>query len=101
MPLITISELFDMIIITAVVGYIFSDIFRKPAGEDYEPLKHFKVGFDWNNLMYAAAITAPAIILHELAHKFVALSFGMQATFQAAYWFLALGLIMKDRKSVV
>lgn len=95
MALITIPELFDMVIMTAVVGYIFSSIFRKPVGEDYDPLKHFRAGFDWSNFYYAAAITAPAIILHELAHKFVALSFGMQATFQAAYFFLFLGLLLK------
>lgn len=95
MALITIPELFDMLIMTAVVGYIFSSVFKKPVAEDYDPLKHYKPGFDWNNFYYAAAVTAPAIILHELAHKFVALSFGMQATFQAAYFFLILGLVLK------
>ena len=97
MVLITIPEIFDMLLMTAAVGYIFSDVFRKPADDNYDPLKHFSSfrGFDWNNLYYAAAITAPAIILHELAHKFAALSFGMQATFQAAYFFLFLGLMMK------
>ena len=97
MVLITIPEFFDMAMMTAAVGYIFSDVFRKPADENYDPLKHFSGfrGFDWNNFYYAAAITAPAIILHELAHKFAALSFGMQATFQAAYFFLFLGLMMK------
>ena len=97
MALITITEIFDMVVMTAVVGYIFSDIFTKPVDENYDPLKYFSSfrGFDWNNFYYAAAITAPAIILHELAHKFVALSYGMQATFQAAYFFLFLGLMMK------
>jgi len=95
MPLITISEILDMAVMTAVVGYIFSGVFKKPAGDDYDPLKHFKPGIDWSSFYYAAAVTAPAIILHELAHKFAALSFGMQATFQAAYFFLFLGLIMK------
>ena len=95
MPLITIPELFDIAIMTAIVGYIFSDVFRKPVDENYDPLTHFRAGFDWNNFYYAAAITAPAIILHELAHKFAALSYGMQATFQAAYFFLFLGLMMK------
>jgi len=95
MPLFTVSEIFDIIIMTLAVGYIFSGIFKRPAPEDYDPLKHFKSGFDFNDLKFAILITAPAIILHELGHKFAALSFGLHAEFQAAYFFLALGLMLK------
>lgn len=94
MPLITIPEIFDIILMSLIIGYIFSDIFRKPL--DYsDPLSYYQSNFQWNNIMYAAMVTAPAVILHELAHKFVALSFGMQATFQAAYFFLGLGVLLK------
>src|SRR3989338_6924644 len=95
MQLLTFSEVFDMIAMTAVVGYIFSDIFKKPVREDYDPLTHFKAGFDIENFKFAALVTAPAIILHELGHKFVALGFGLEAQFQAAWFFLGLALIMK------
>ena len=92
--ILTFSELIDIVLMTAVVGFIFMDIFKKPR-EDYDPLLHYTAGFDWNNFLFACLIVAPAIILHELAHKFVAISFGLQATFQAAYLFLGIGLVMK------
>lgn len=92
--MISFSELIDMIIMTAVVGFIFMDIFKKPR-ENYDPLLHYTAGFNWNDFLFACLIVAPAIILHELAHKFLALSFGLQATFQAAYLFLGIGLVLK------
>ncbi len=95
MPLFTFSEIFDMIVMTVVVGYIFSDVFKKPVREDYDPLTHFKSGFDIENFKFAIMVAAPAIIFHELGHKFVALSYGLEAQFQAAWFFLGLALIMK------
>lgn len=84
-----------MVVMTAVVGYIFSGLFKRPVRENYDPLKHFKAGFDVEDLKFAILATAPAIILHELGHKFVALSFGLEAVFQAAWFFLGLALILK------
>ncbi len=82
-------EIFDMIVMTLFVGYIFRDIFSRYSH------KTPKLGFDWNSLKFAIMITAPGLILHELSHKFVAMSFGMTATFHAAYIWLIFGLIMK------
>jgi len=87
--MITILEIFDMLIMTVFVGYIFRDIFSKFSH------KTFKPGFDWDTFKFAIMITAPGLILHELSHKFVAMSFGMTATFHAAYIWLIFGLIMK------
>jgi len=95
MPFFTLAEIFDIVVMTVVVGYIFSGLFKRPVEEDYDPLKHFKAGFDIKDLKFAILITAPAIILHELGHKFVALSFGLEAVFQAAWLFLGLALILK------
>jgi len=95
MPLFTFGEIFDIVVMTTVVGYIFSGLFKRPVREDYDPLKHFKAGFDFEDLKFAILVTAPAIIFHELGHKFVALSYGLEAHFQAAWFFLALALIMK------
>ena len=81
--LFTLQELFDVIVMTAAVGFIFKDIF-KARGE----LAH-------NSFWFACAVTAPALILHELSHKFVALAFGLQATFHAAYAWLGLGILLK------
>ena len=82
--LFTLRELFDIVLMTVVVGYIFMDLFRR-----------LPIGFDKNAFFFACMVTAPALIVHELAHKFVAISFGLQATFHAAYFWLILGLALK------
>jgi len=95
MPLFTIAEIVDMILMTAIVGYIFSDMLRKPATRDYDPLKEYGTSLNLQNFWFAASVTVPAILFHELGHKFLALSFGMSATFKAAYMFLLIGLVLK------
>ena len=95
MAFFAFGEIFDMVAMTLVVGYIFSGLFKKPVGEDYDPLNQFKAGFFSDDFKFAVLVAAPAIILHELGHKFVALSFGLEAVFQAAWFFLMLALLMK------
>lgn len=85
-------EIFDMIIMSLAVGYIFSDFIPKKGR--YDPLTATNT-FDWNHILYTAAIVAPAIILHEFGHKFVAMAFGATATFRAAYLFLAFAIVLK------
>ena len=84
MPLITFGEIIDLVIMTVFVGYIFSGIIPVRR-ESYEPLIHYRRGFDFEGLKFAILATAPAIIFHELAHKFVALGFGLDAVFYAFY----------------
>jgi len=83
--IVTWLEILDFAIMAVVVGYIFSDFFRKD----------FRSVFDTKAILFAAGITAPAIVLHELAHKFVAMSMGLTATFHAAYGWLMVGIILK------
>jgi len=83
--IVTLRELLDFVLMALIVGYIFSDLFRKD----------FRRTFDTKAIIFAAGITAPAIILHELAHKLIAVSFGLNATFHAAYGWLMVGLILK------
>ncbi|MBI2650839.1 hypothetical protein HYX04_06045 [Candidatus Woesearchaeota archaeon] len=84
MALITFGEIIDLVLMTFFVGYIFSGIIPVRR-ESYDPLVHYKKGFDFEGLKFAILATAPAIILHELAHKFVALGFGLNAVFFAFY----------------
>ena len=96
--LITPREIFDMVMMTAFVGFIFADMFGKlrTPKKDYDPLIHRPhSGFNWDNFKFAMMVIAPALILHELGHKFVALHFGLAATFHAAYFWLFLGLALK------
>lgn len=95
MALFSFSEIFDMAIMTAAVGFIFADMFQKYSQKiNYEPLVHHQ-GFDWGAFRFAAYVTAPAIILHEFGHKFVGLAVGLSAEFHAAYMWLAIGVLLK------
>lgn len=95
----TLMELFDIVIMTLVLGFVFKDIF-KPKKLDLDPLEQLqnrsKVS---ENFKFAMMLTAPAIILHELGHKFVAMSFGLQAEFNAAYIWLGIALVLALMKS--
>jgi len=93
MAFLSPREIIDIIIMTFAVGYIFYDAIRVPR-EDYDPLNYLG-GFDWNQLYISALIVAPGIVLHEFAHKIMAMLFGLNATFNAAYLFLGLGLLLK------
>ena len=90
----SIQEIIDVIIMTLALGFIFKDVFVKPSGP-YNPLTYYKKKINLDNFKFAIMVTAPAIILHELAHKFVAISYGLKATFHAHYLFLGIGLLMK------
>lgn len=92
---ISLIEIIDIVIMTVIVGYIFMGFLRRPTPEYYMR----KQRFDWESFKIACWITAPALILHELAHKFVALGFGFNATFHAAYAFLALGVALRLMQS--
>ncbi|MEM4336786.1 MAG: hypothetical protein QXG86_02160 [Candidatus Woesearchaeota archaeon] len=83
--IITLREILDFFLMSLIVGYIFSDIFRKD----------FKRVIDLRAILIAASITVPAIALHELAHKFTAIAFNLQATFHAAYPWLMIGVVLK------
>ena len=91
-----IFEVMDMIIMAFAIGYIFSGFLKKPIPEDYEPLKYYKKKSQkWENIKFAALAAGPAVVLHELAHKFVAMGFGAQATLYAPYGFYLLVILLK------
>ena len=117
----TIREVLDAIIMSFIVGIIFSDFFSRYKKKDlkkgsgiftqhhskeieYDPISEYKAssgkklgGLDlsWDNIKFSMAIVAPAIILHELGHKFVAIGFGAEATFHISYFFLGIALVLK------
>ncbi|PIN85950.1 hypothetical protein COV19_07070 [Candidatus Woesearchaeota archaeon CG10_big_fil_rev_8_21_14_0_10_44_13] len=93
----SLQEIFDIAVMSGAIGYMFNDSFGSIAHrtEDYDPLTHYRKRFDFDSLMFAVIVAAPAIILHELGHKFVAMSFGFTAVFHAAYTWLFIGVILK------
>jgi len=96
MLFITIGEIISLFIITIVLGYIFVD-YVTPRNLDPFALVRNR----WKDIKFASMIIAPAVIVHELFHKFVAMSFGLPATFHV-YWFgLGLALLLKLFKSPI
>jgi len=98
MALISLMEFFRLIVMTLALGYIFSAFMPQQLfGQKglYHLLKAQAQGIDWEAMKYSAIITAPAVVLHELCHKFVALAFGLSAEFFASYWGLGLGVFLK------
>jgi Zn-dependent protease len=97
--LFSLKEIIDIVLMTLIIGFIFKDLFpRRPKQEvilpeGFDPLSRKR--FNWHDFWFAAAIVAPSIILHEFGHKFAALYAGLSAEFNAAYTWLAIGLILK------
>ncbi|MBW2997268.1 M50 family metallopeptidase [Candidatus Woesearchaeota archaeon] len=101
--LFSLQEVLDIVIMTVALGFIFKDVFlprraRVVDTEHYDPLKHYKsIGqrYRLGGFVFAMIVTAPAVILHEFGHKFVAMGFGAAATFNAAYFWLGIGVLLK------
>ncbi len=91
-----LSEIIDIVLMTLATGFVFSDMFgKKRHVADVVDLYKQNSFLDWEAIKFAAMVTAPAIILHELGHKFLAMGFGMNATFHAAYFWLGLAVVAK------
>jgi Zn-dependent protease len=88
--LVTLLELFDIVVMTLILGFLFKDVFvpaKRSTDADVldrymRPVRKRK---GLSDFWFSVAVVAPGVILHELAHKFVAMSFGLQATFHAFY----------------
>lgn len=93
MALITLTEILYFIILTVVIGYIFTGMFVRRPRTIYDRMHPKR--WRWDDFRFAVLVTAPAIILHELAHKFVAMGFGYEATFELFPFGLALGVFLK------
>tara|TARA_Y100000310_G_scaffold342637_1_gene446717 strand:+ start:17663 stop:18232 length:570 start_codon:yes stop_codon:yes gene_type:complete len=87
------SEIIDLIIMTAAIGYIFMDFIRSPSTET--TILTGKRGFNMQDFKFAALVTAPGIVLHEMGHKFVGLAMGISTMFHASYFGLFLGIFLK------
>src|SRR3989344_4261860 len=88
--LISLIEFFRLVFVTFAIGYIFSNTVKLPKS-----LEDFYSRFDWKSIKLSMLIAAPAVILHELAHKFAALYFGLNAEFFAHYIGLGIGVLLR------
>ena len=92
-PLISLREIFELIVMSAVLGYIFMGRFTARPKTVYD-MVHPK-RFNMDDFKFSLLVVAPAIVLHELAHKFVAMAYGLTATFKMFGFGLGLGLVLK------
>jgi Zn-dependent protease len=86
--ILSIQEIIDIIIMSIAVGYILMGIFS------FRRQKQRKI-FDWQSFKFAVIVSAPALILHELGHKFVAMAYGLEPVFHAAYAWLGIGIALR------
>lgn len=80
---------------TFAIGYIFSTIIKREPEEGYDPLKFYQKNQIWENLKFGAMIAAPAVVFHELSHKFVAMMFGATAILHAPIGWYIIVIILR------
>lgn len=95
MAFITIAEIFRIVVMTLALGYIFSGFIPSKTKNIMDYYKKSRFAIDWESIKVAMIVTAPAVVFHELGHKFVALVTGYNAEFFASYLGLALGVFLK------
>ncbi|MFH1592021.1 MAG: site-2 protease family protein [Candidatus Woesearchaeota archaeon] len=92
MAIIGLMELLNLVILTVAIGYIFTGFIRTP---EHMRTRRGRFSFNWQDFKFSMLIAAPGIVLHELAHKFVALGFGMNAAFHIWYQGLGVAIFLK------
>jgi len=90
MPVVTFLEIINLIILSAAIGYIFTGYVKAP-----ENISRIKTRFNWHDFKLALLVAAPGVVLHELAHKFIAIAFGLGAFFQVWYPGLGIAIFLK------
>mgnify|MGYP001593606611 FL=1 len=80
-------EILSIFVVIAAVAYIFSGLVPKKDPFSIKP--------GWEELKLAAMVAAPAVLVHEMFHKFTAMSFGIPAFFQAWWFGLGLAAVLK------
>ena len=91
--LFTLMELVELIVMVLAIGFIFSGFMSIRPKTVYD-MMHPK-RFNWIDFRFAILVVAPAIVLHELAHKFTAIAFGVSAVFHMSPLGLGIGVLLK------
>ena len=77
-----VGEIIEILISSVAITYLFKDFLPMRTSEE----EKWKI---------AAMIAIPSLVLHELGHKFVALFYGLNATYHANYSGLFIGMVLK------
>jgi len=88
----TLSEIIGIVIVSVYISYIFSGFIKKPRSYlDYSLPKNQL----WEDMKFSSYIVVPAVIIHEMAHKFTAVALGFSSEFMAFYqsgWTLGMAI---------
>ena len=95
MVFLSLYEIVSLLIMSLALGFIFSDLFSKYKIPSKDPIAIMRRSNRLNDILFASMIVAPAVVLHELGHKFVAMAFGQFAQFQISAMGLAIGAGLK------
>ncbi len=90
MAFFTFLEIVYLVILTLSIGFIFTGFIRDPSHK-----QPYRLKFNWQDFKFALLVSAPGIVLHELAHKFVAILFGLTANFFIFWSGLGIAIFLK------
>jgi Zn-dependent protease len=92
-------ELIQIAITVLAIGFIFAGFIKKPRTHyDLEEMfggNRFRKFFNWEDIKFSTYIVAPAIILHELGHKFAGLALGYSSYYEMSSFGLGLGVFLR------
>jgi Zn-dependent protease len=92
------TEIIEIAITVFAIGFIFAGFIKKRTHYDIEELLEgysWKKFFNWEDIKFSTAIVAPAIIFHELGHKFVGLALGYASYYKMSSFGLGLGVFLR------
>ncbi len=89
--ILTINEIVNLLIMSVIIGWLFSDFFKKLDLLSLTTATYTSL----NSILKGMIVVAPGVVFHELMHKFTAMAFGAAATFKTSYFGLFLGVILK------
>jgi Zn-dependent protease len=82
-----LSEIFYLVLLILAIGYIISGYIKIPG--------LYSRGLNWKGIKFAILVAAPAVVIHELGHKFVGIALGY-ASFFHIWWFgLLIGVALR------
>lgn len=94
MQIFTIGELFNLVVLTLAVGYVLSSYVHRPKIA-YDYTSYTRYGIDWEDIKFAMIVAAPAVLIHEMGHKFMAIAFGIPAYFEVWWTGIAIAVILR------
>ncbi len=84
-------EIFDLIVMCVAITFILNEFIWSRL---YLSRAAFAVS-SIEKMKFTFLVVAPAIVLHEMGHKFTALAMGLKATFHASYPGLMIGIVLR------